>query len=62
VRLVVGRFVAPVGALVTFNDFEILRRRAGERLLEELRAASMQNPPKTYVEFLEARGLLGEEE
>jgi PHD/YefM family antitoxin component YafN of YafNO toxin-antitoxin module len=62
VRFVLERHGAPVGALVTVSDFEILRRRSEDRILGELLSDSPQIRPRTYSEFLEARGLQEEEE
>lgn len=60
-RLVLRRHGAPAGALVTFSDFEALRRRAEGALLDELILGSPQQRPQTYLDFLHIHGLNEEE-
>ncbi|HJW75184.1 MAG TPA: type II toxin-antitoxin system Phd/YefM family antitoxin [Thermoleophilia bacterium] len=62
VRFVVERHGAPVATLVTVGDFETPWRRSEDLILAELLSESSDSRPRTYSEFLEARGLLDEGE
>lgn len=57
VRFILERHGAPVGALVTFNDFEMLRGRAEDRILAEVIAGSSETRRTPYSELLEAEWL-----
>jgi hypothetical protein len=59
-RLVLERYGAPIGALVTVNDLEVLRRRAEDRILDELVSSVEQESPHARQDVFESHWLTDE--
>ena len=59
VRVVLLRYGAPVGALVTFNDLEVLRSRAEDRILAELVSTAVEDRRRLDARVLDDSGLGG---